>query len=254
LLSENKVNIKIVDCSQAGSIDRPPKNEMEGVYFYDSLESYIAYYTVLPNASAITYTTASSVISLAEDVHFTNILQEKSTNYINFGTKQFQFVDAGVIGKVDINGYAVDIKLVDSDKKVWQLTIPKGTIFPLVNGHKALIYNEVFEVSTSDYVNYYIKDYVNNELGISGKSIKVNKSAEIMLSNGQNIAYDASKYLDDTVSAIVKSGLQGDGTASLNFLQGEELGRFVEDTNGNYKKVVDKTNENVYTYELLDGT
>ena len=254
LMSENKANIELVDCSQMGSIDRPAKDEMEGVYFYDSLEAYIAYYTTLPNASAITYTTAESIISLAEDVHFTNILQEKSTNFINFGTKQFPFVDAGVIGKVDINGFAVDIELVDSDNKIWQLTIPKGTIFPLVNGNKALIYNEVFEVSTSDHTNYYIKDYVNNELGISGKSIKVNKSAEVMLSGGQHITYDASKYLDDTVSAIVKSGLQGDGTASVNFLQGEELGRFVEDANGTYKKVVDKTNENVYTYELLDGT
>ena len=254
LMSENKANVDLVDCSQIGSIDRPAKDDMDGVYFYDSLEAYIAYYTTLPNASAITYTTADSVIALAEDVHFTNVLQEKSTKAINFGTKQFDFVDAGVIGTVDINGYKVDIELVDSDKNIWQMTIPKGTIFPLVNGNKALIYNEVFEVSTSDYVNYYIKDYVNNALGISGKSIKVDRSATIMLSNGTTVAYDASKYLDDTVSAIVKSGLQGDGSASLNFLQGEELGRFVEDANGTYKIVVDKTNENVYTFEPLDGT
>ncbi len=254
LMSENKSNEELVDCSQTGTIDRPDKADMDGVYFYDSLESYIAYYTTLPNASAITYTTADSIISLEEDVYFTNVLQEKSTKFINFGTKQFEFIDAGVIGTVDINGFDVKIKLIDSDKNIWQMTIPKGTIFPLVNGNKALIYNEVFEVSTSDYVNYYIKDYVNNELGISGKSIKVNKTANVMLSNGQTIAYDASKYLDDTVSAIVKIGLQGDSSATVNFLQGEELGRFVEDANGTYKKVVDKTNENIYTYELLDGT
>ncbi len=254
LMSENKANIELVDCSQIGAIDRPDKNKLDGVYFYDSLEAYIAYYTTLPNASAITYTTADSVIALAEDVHFTNVLQDKTTKAINFGTKQFDFIDAGELGNVDINGYSVPIKLIDRDKGVWQLTIPKGTIFPLVNGNKALIYNEVFEVTTSDYVNYYIKDYVNNELGISGKSIKVDKTANIMLSSGQVIAYDASKYLDDTVSAIVKSGLQGDGSATLNFLQGEELGRFVEDNSGTYKKVVDKTNENIYNFVPLDGT
>lgn len=252
LVSDSKTNYDIVDCSQAGTIDRP--SGMEGVYFYDTIENYIAYYTTQPNATAITYTTGESVVSLAEDMHFTNILQEKSTSNINFGTKQFSFVENGVVGTVDINGYELEINLIDSDNKIWDLTIPKGTIFPLVDGNKALIYNEVFEVSSSDYTNYYIKDYINSELGISGKSIKVNKSAEIMLATGETVRYDASKYLDDEVSAIVKNNVQGDGNATLNFIQGEELGRFVEDTNGDYKKVVDKTNPNAYTYQLLDGT
>ena len=252
LISDSKTNYDVVDCSQAGTIDRP--SGMEGVYFYDTIENYIAYYTSQPNATAITYTTGESVVALAEDMHFNNILQEKSTSNINFGTKQFSFVENGVIGTVDINGFVLNINLIDQDSKEWDLTIPKGTIFPLVDGNKALIYNEVFELTSSDYTNYYIKDYVNQELGISGKSIKVNKSADILLSNGQTVRYDASKYLDDEISAIVKGSSQGDSVATLNFLQGEELGRFIEDANGNYKKIVDKTNPNAYTYQLLDGT
>jgi hypothetical protein len=93
-------------------------------------------------------------------MHFTNVLQESLTNSINFGTKQFNFINEGAVGTVRINGFDLEITY-DEETKIWDLTIPKGTIFPLVNGNKALIYHEVFEVSTSDYVNYYIKDYVN---------------------------------------------------------------------------------------------
>lgn len=248
----NDINLEIVDCSQAETIDKP--SDMEGVYFYESLSSYFNY-LLLGNNRTISYTTAKSVISLAEDVYFTNVLQDVATTKINFGSKQFDFTTTGVNGSVNINEYNLDVECVDSGKNVWQLTIPKGTIFPLIDGNKALIYNELFEITTSDNINYYIKDYINKELGITGRSIKVNKTAYIMLSDGTVKAYNASDYIDDrNGSAIVKDSEYGNSTASVNFLQGEELGRFVEDSEGKYKKVVDKTNENSYTYEPLDGT
>ncbi len=253
LMSENKSNLDLVDCSQSGKIDNP--EGMEGVYFYENLDQYIAYYTTLPNASAITYTTAESIVSLAEDMRFSNILQETvAKNKLYFGNKEYDVMSSGTIGTVNINGYTVDVEMTDVSKEIWELVIPSGTIFPLVNGDKVLIYNEIFEVTTSDNINFYIKDYYNNELGITGNSIKVNKSAKILLSDGTWKNYDASKYIDDTMSAIQKESSSGDSYATVNFLQGEELGRFVEDNNGTYKKVVDVTNSNAYTYELIDGT
>ncbi|MGN0961318.1 MAG: hypothetical protein ACI4PF_03875, partial [Christensenellales bacterium] len=248
LISDNDYNLSIVDCSQAGYRQDIPVGADTDSYYYVSIEDYINHYIVGTNGTNISYTNPNGIMSFEETYIFNNKDQDGTyTKTIFFGTKQFDFNPIDYT--VNINGYILKLRS-GAENKEFQLVINQGQYFPIVDGNKALIYNELFEIyNSADNSSKYIKDYVDSNN--SGTSILVSTSANLILANGETCNYNPDTYIDDYTTASKNSAISvsDDKTeATVNFLQGEEIGSYQEDLNGSYKQVIDGTK---VRYELI---
>lgn len=242
-----EINKNVVDPSQAvlGEVD-PKKDLASDEYYknYENLAEYIAFYTsptyqhTLPK-----YTNADGVVSFAEDWMFTSLYDGEVQEGICFGNKKFP-VD--IIAKtVTINGYILDVVEMtkqegESEITYYGLKIPKGTYFPQVGNGDALIYNERFPITTAQEGNAsYIYDYFGGSS--LGKKILVNQSAELLLSNGEDVDYLPKNYIVHLKDGAITKEDVAPGEpvtkATVNFIRGEELGQFTYSKNGAYKLV-----------------
>lgn len=236
---QNTINLQVVDCSQAGDMTGIiPADKIATGYYYKDIDEYINHYVVGDNGTNITYTNPNGVMSFVETGVFNNIDQHgNSTDYIYFGTKQF-LIDKNLY-TVDINGYTLALNKVGNR---FDLIINRGHYFPIVDGDKALIYNELFTIYTdAGNSSKYINDYVDNNT--NGTPIRVATTASLILANGEtNVTYKTNTYLDDYSADAKNSAIKviDDNTAYVNFLQGEEIGSYQKDSSGIYQLVGDE--------------
>lgn len=241
---QDKYNLEIVDCSQAGDIVDIPEDE-EG-YYYTNIEEYISHYISGDNGKNITYTNPDNMISFAETYAFNNA--EGGVYYPNriFFGKTYYYFNGGS-DYVDINGYRLPLVRVEGSEEI-QMIIEQGTYFPKI-GDKALIYDELFQIHRTPDNKDYIIDY---ESSIdSGTNISIKNGAEQVLANGETKTYNPDTYVDDSSTESKKSAITVSNdktTATVNFIQGEEIGSYQEDVSGEYMMVVDSDNENKVSF------
>lgn len=237
----NQYNLEMVDCSQAGNIDIP--KDAEG-YYYANIEEYIDHYISGDNGKNITYTNPDNMIFFAETYAFNNAESgEYYSDRIFFGKKSFYFANAD--DYVDINGYKLPLTRVDGSEEI-QVIIEQGTYFPKI-GDKVLIYDELFQIHREDNQEFII-DYESSV--DSGTNISIKNGAELVLASEEIKAYNPDTYVDDSSTESKKSAITvvDNDTATVNFIQGEELGSYQEDISGEYMKVVDSDNENKVSF------
>lgn len=251
-------NLSVVDCSQAG--DREDDYKKYGLssktHFYSNIEDYISANAEGANASKITYSNASGVMTFTEDVTFTNL--DNNGNYGNhlyFGTKAFVFDNNATNPFVNING--TNIKLNKNGDEC-SFVIKAGEYFPTIKDNSlVLIYGEEFQISNVPGSTIEEKCTIEAVINVVANPTKVKANGKIgldlLLSTGGNPkAYDAENYFnkENSETSIIEiqknsSNPEDNKKASVNFQYGEELGQkvgelvkpiFVEDNNGRYFK------------------
>lgn len=236
LNDDGSANLDLVDCSQANT-DDTSRDESET---YANLIEYITAFVT----GNLTYSAPTSVMAFEDNYQFSNKNDNTYGSEIYFGNKTFAYDP--IENYVDINGYRVEIQRDDDTGRVY-FEIKKGEYFPVVvidRSSYMLIFNELFVITQpkDNSSSPYIAD------GNRG-NITLTNDVKILLSDGSLKTYSSETYLvsytDSTKGAINPDSIEGNSTATINFQQGEQLGVFVEDTNGTYKLCADGH------YELL---
>lgn len=245
------INPDIVDCSQAEQGDSERGDDITG-NDYENIDQYIAS-LITGNSAEILYSSPTSVASFLETFSFNNAVPSDEDdkkndydNYIYFGTSKFAFDKTKDF--VNINGYIVPL-VQGSEPDEYKIVIQKGEYFPKI-GTKMLIYNEVFDIT--EEVNTH-KKYILAKPSKDGSTpIYIEDGANILLSSGSTIAYGSSTYINSNGGAgqnsAITLGKNEDDDASVNFVQGEELGCAEVDSQGLYKRVV---TDNKVTYVAI---
>lgn len=234
------INLDIVDCAQAVSGADGDNGEVTGNN-YENIDQYIAS-LITGNSAEVIYSSPTTMVSILDTVSFNNALPSDEDdnantygNYIYFGASKFAFDRTS--DYVDINGYQVPL-VKGSEEDEYKIVINKGEYFPKIGKDVVLIYNEEFEIVSDamESKRQYIQARPSED---GGTPIYIEEGANVLLSSGSTIAYGSSTYIDSNGGAGQNSAITlGGDNATVNFVQGEEVGYAVEDEQGLYKQVV----------------